>query len=469
MIAVDASGGAGLEARPDHHGVARHRYRETELVTRPGITGFEIGLLRPHTGAAGVHVGCTCIASRIARLVAVDASGVAGLPRRSDHHGVARHRYRPAEPVIRPGITGFEIGLLRPHTGAAGVHVGRTCIGSGIARLVAVHTSVGAVLLVRSDHHGVARHRYRVAELVTGPGITGFEIGLLRPHTGAAGVHVGRTCSASGIARLVAVHTSGGAGLPRRSDHHGVARHRHRVAKLVTRPGITGFEIGLLGDGVDGERIACAALVDAQAQLLSTSGFKTRGQHFAIGVPHFQAAVVQHRRTGGIAEGHAKCTRQHLRLQTATGIEGEGQRHIASGRLRIHGWPLRNAKAVLKAALVVDPPFLHIAIPLIAQPLAGGLHCRRTAYALLVIAKAVALQFQAPGPAGVLRLRDKAALIKRRQPLLARVARAIAAFRSVEGVPPSFVGRANARPVGLSQAFGHLLCSSQLLGLPRLR
>ena len=99
------------------------------------------------------------------------------------------------------------------------------------------------------DHEGVARYRHREAELVTGFGVGGFEIGLLAPGRAAAHKHIRRAGSEGTVVRLVAVHAGGAAVLPIRPDHKGVARYRHRRAESVIDCGVGGFEIGLLAPG----------------------------------------------------------------------------------------------------------------------------------------------------------------------------------------------------------------------------
>ena len=58
------------------------------------------------TGRARAGVCCAVVPA-----IAVDPGGVAIIIRLPDHHGVARHRHRETERVIRPGVAGLAIGL----------------------------------------------------------------------------------------------------------------------------------------------------------------------------------------------------------------------------------------------------------------------------------------------------------------------------------------------------------------------
>ena len=63
----------------DDHGVARHRHRDTELVTRIGVGSFQIGLLTPGRPVAHENVGRSGLLRVVVVLIAVDPSGVAVL------------------------------------------------------------------------------------------------------------------------------------------------------------------------------------------------------------------------------------------------------------------------------------------------------------------------------------------------------------------------------------------------------
>ena len=116
------------------------------------------------------------------------------------------------------------------------------------------------------DDHGVAVDRDARAEMVARISVGGLEVGLLAPRRAVAHEDVGRAGVLGAVVALVAVHPSGTAGLTPRPDHHRVARHRYRAGEAVHRVGGGGFEIGLLGDGVNGQRVARAAFVNGEAE-----------------------------------------------------------------------------------------------------------------------------------------------------------------------------------------------------------
>ena len=55
LITVHSGGVAGFSGRPDHHRVARHCYRP-EVVKRPGVGSFQVGLLRDQGGDLSVGI-----------------------------------------------------------------------------------------------------------------------------------------------------------------------------------------------------------------------------------------------------------------------------------------------------------------------------------------------------------------------------------------------------------------------------
>ena len=219
-----------------------------------------------------------------------------------------------------------------------------------------------------------------------------------------------------------------------------------------------------MGDGVDGERVAGAALVHQQAHLVFSGGGEAGRQHLAIGIPDFEAGVIEHGGAGGVAELDAEGITGDLRAQAAADAEQEVER----GGWRIEGGALFHGEAVLETARVVDKPLLDIGIPLVGEALAVRLHGRGAADGGGVFGEAVALQLEAPLPAAVLGRGEEAAFVKLGGPLLARIARLPAGRGGLESMAPGLVGGADARPVGLGQALGHLVRAGERLGLARL-
>ena len=92
----------------------------------------------------------------------------------------------------------------------------------------------------------------------------GLQVGLLAPRRPAPHEHIRR----AGIGdELVgrAVHARRAAVLIVGPDDHRVAGHRNRNAEIIAYRDLVGLEVGLLGDGVDGERVARAALLHEEA------------------------------------------------------------------------------------------------------------------------------------------------------------------------------------------------------------
>ena len=132
-------------------------------------------------------------------------------------------------------------------------------------------------------------------------------------------------------------------------------------------------------------------------------------------------------------------------------------------------WPLLHREAVLQAARVVHKPLLHVRIPLVGEALAVGLHRGYPLDDALPAGKAVAQQLQAPRPAAIPGRGEETAAVKLCGPLLARIASLPTGGGGLERVPPRLICGADARPVGLGQALGHLVGRGELLDLHRRR
>src|SRR2546426_11038393 len=101
----------------------------------PCVGSFEIRLLAPVCPVAHEDVGRARVPGVVVRLVPVDAGGAAILPRRTDHHRVARDRNRPAEVLVitkffsrcwYSGVGGFDVSLLSDGSGRLATRIERS-------------------------------------------------------------------------------------------------------------------------------------------------------------------------------------------------------------------------------------------------------------------------------------------------------------------------------------------------------
>ena len=164
-----------------------------------------IALLTPYSPITSKDVGCTRIYGTVASLIAIDASCVAVLQIRPNHHRVARHSHGTAKLVIRTGVRGLEIGLLGPGCSAAHENICSTGVCSAVVGLIAVDTSRVAILAIRPDDHRVARNSQGNTKLVISTGVRSLEIGLLAPGRSAAQEHVSSAGGSSTVVTLIAV------------------------------------------------------------------------------------------------------------------------------------------------------------------------------------------------------------------------------------------------------------------------
>lgn len=137
--------------------------------------------------------------------------------------------------------------------------------------------------------------------------------------------------------------------------------------------------------------------------------------------------------------------------------KGERQGRMTREYTLVRSGSPNDGKAMLKSAGVVDEPFLHGVIPLVSEALPFVSHRWGAADLRLPLAESIALKFEAPLPVRVFRLNKKAVPVKLRGPLLARIVRLPATFDGLESMPTGLVSSADAGPIGLRQAFRHLI------------
>ena len=73
-----------------------------------------------------------------------------------------------------------------------------------------------------------------------------LQVGLLGPGATAAREDVGRAGERGAVVRLIAIHAGGGAGFVPGSDHEGIARDGHGLAKAIIRIRVARLQVGLL-------------------------------------------------------------------------------------------------------------------------------------------------------------------------------------------------------------------------------
>src|SRR5687768_13811356 len=111
---------------------------------------------------------------------------------------------------------------------------------------------------------------------------------------------------------------------------------------------------------------------------------------------------------------------------------------------------------MLQPALVIHEPLLHRGIPLISKPRTRCLHRRLPPLridAVLRVTKPVTLQLQPPFPPAIPGPGEETASIEFCDPLLPGITRLPSVRDGLEGMTPGLVGRADALPIGLCQAF----------------
>src|SRR6266496_908508 len=333
--AADAGGAAGFAARPDRKRVAvgAQGDRGAELVTGPGVRGLYIGLLRPGAGGTGENVHRAGLEGQLIRRAA-DAGSTAVFERRPDRKRVAvgAQGDRGAELVTGPGVRGLYIGLLRPGAGGTGENVHRAGLEGQLIRRAADDGST-AVFERRSDRKRVAvgAKGDRGAELVTGPGVRGLYIGLLRPGAGGTGENVHRAGLEGQLIRRAA-DAGSTAVFERRSDRKRVAvgAQGDRGAELVTGPGVRGLYIGLLrpGAGGTGENVHRAGLegqlIRRAADADAAAGFGRRPdrKRVAVGAQgNRNAELVKVSGVRGLDVGLQPADGRHVFGHASAGVE----------------------------------------------------------------------------------------------------------------------------------------------------
>ena len=118
------------------------RDEQAKIVTRLGVGGFQVGLLAPGRAGAGEDIRRPGALAALFALVSVHAGGIAGFPIRPDHQRVAGDGDGTTKAIKRPGVGGFQVGLLAPGRAAAGEDIGRPGIAGILFPLVSVHTGV---------------------------------------------------------------------------------------------------------------------------------------------------------------------------------------------------------------------------------------------------------------------------------------------------------------------------------------
>ena len=142
-----------------------------------------------------------------------------GLLGRPHHDRVFVYSHGTSKLVVGHGVGGGELGRLS-HVGPAGGGLGEDVCSAGIT--LVIHTVVGidVVLLVRTNHDGVAVHGDGMPEAGIIPANCSGELAHLGPAAGNLGEYVGRT----GIVGFVG---------PEGPNHQGVAVHGDRPTELV--------------------------------------------------------------------------------------------------------------------------------------------------------------------------------------------------------------------------------------------
>src|SRR5207237_8051348 len=113
--------------------------RASKLVAGVGIRALDVGVLRPGSAAARVHVHRTRFGSRVVVLFAVDALRRTVFVRGAYSHriAVAADRDANAEPVVVSRVRRLEERLLHPRRAVANEHIAAS---GGCVRLL-VHNA----------------------------------------------------------------------------------------------------------------------------------------------------------------------------------------------------------------------------------------------------------------------------------------------------------------------------------------
>jgi hypothetical protein len=455
--AIDPRGGTVFLECAHHYGVTADGDRSTKVVV--GLRGahrgrFEVRLLGPHAAAPREHI-CGAGAGRQLIGRAVDAGCGTGLVVSAHCQRVPADRHGPAELVTcacfrGPDYWRFQIRLLAPRSPASDEHIRRPGIG-GPLKGRAVDPGGGAIFSDRPHHHGVAANGHRKAKVVAGlsSGSDGnrFQIGLLTPYAAALGENI---CRPGGARRQLvrrAVDSQRGAIFLGRAHDNRVAANCHGIAKPVTCLRVSdgsGFQIGLLGNRVDRDRVSRAVLFHFEAQ---PAGFATEAsfQVASLRIGDLQSGVVQRGRSVIVDKGHAASVERDARCQGPPHLEVQGERRGAAVRAR------RESKAVLQPTGAIDEPFRNHGVPLVGELLHVGTD-GSVVDGVLVAGKAVALERQAPVPAAGVGSDVKPVSIEAGHPSLPEVPRPVPAALRKRRLAMSLIFRADARPCGFGEA-----------------
>jgi hypothetical protein len=149
---------------------------------------------------------------------------------------------------------------------------------------------------------------------------------------------------------LVAVDAGGVAVLLIGSEDEGVAGDGDGVGEAIGGGGVGGFQVGLLDDGVDGERVGGVAVIEEDLEGRAGGG-EAGGEAAAAGVGDDEFAVVEGwgSLAGFVGDG----------LAVGGGAGGERAAELeVEGDFGIRAFgPGGDGEAVLQAVLPVDEPF----------------------------------------------------------------------------------------------------------------
>src|SRR5207248_2731344 len=159
--------------------VAAESDRIPEKEVRHRVRGLEIGLLIPRAAAAREHVRRARVRRSVVLLIAVHSGGGAIFANRADDQliAVAAQADRVPELIVRTGIRGFYVGLLRPAAGSANVDIHGAGAEHRMIVLVAVDAAGRALFHRRTDRQraAVGAERGRKPELRAGARIRGLD------------------------------------------------------------------------------------------------------------------------------------------------------------------------------------------------------------------------------------------------------------------------------------------------------
>src|SRR6266496_909962 len=119
-----------------------------------GVGGLKIGLLGPGGSSAHKDVRRASSVGVVIGWSSVHPGDTAGVAPGSNHDGVTRYS-DGTEVSKRPGVEGFEVGLLGPVRSLAQENIGRAGIERTIVILVAVHAGRIAGLPGRANYYRV--------------------------------------------------------------------------------------------------------------------------------------------------------------------------------------------------------------------------------------------------------------------------------------------------------------------------